>query len=52
MKNPDPIWHQRISFAKSGLRIVAGIALIAGYMVDAGLFLIIAELLGIVEEMV
>ena len=50
--NPDPVWHKRISFAKSALRIVAGAALINGFIIDAGLLIIIAEVLGIVEELV
>jgi hypothetical protein len=49
---PDPRWHQRISFVKSALRILAGVALIWGYTIDAGVFFIIAEVLGIVEEIV
>jgi hypothetical protein len=52
MNNPDPIWHQRISFLKSGFRIIAGMALVWGAIPDAGLFLIIAEVLGIIEELV
>ena len=53
---PDPKWHQRISFLKSGLRILAGACLIAGQahgqLWQAGVLLILAELLGIVEELV
>jgi len=50
---PDPIWHRNISFVKSGLRIVAGLFLIMSQsLVGAGLFLILAEILGIVEEIV
>lgn len=52
MNNPDPKWHQRISFVKSALRILAGAALINGFIVDAGFLIIVAEVLGIVEEMV
>lgn len=52
MNIPDPKLHQRISFAKSVLRIIAGGALIGGFFVDAGVFFIIAELLGIAEELV
>ena len=54
--NPDPIWHRNISFVKSAVRIAAGAALI---MVDvnmwatiAGALFIVAEVLGIVEEVV
>ena len=49
---PDPMWHQRISFVKSAFRIVAGAALIMGNLWVAGSFLIVAEVLGIVEELV
>ena len=52
MNQPDPKLHQRISFAKSGLRIVAGGTLMLGNFVLAGTLIIIAELLGIVEELV
>jgi len=52
MEQPDAKLHQRISFIKSGLRIVAGYSFICGNMVLGGSFLILAELLGIVEELV
>ena len=44
--------HFFVSLAKSGVRIIAGVALMAGHLVTAGLLLILAELLGIAEEMV
>jgi len=43
-------WHFQISLAKSCLRIMAGIALIRGELLNAGTLLIVAEVLGIVEE--
>lgn len=49
---PDPKWHQRISFAKSAIRIAAGTALAVEMFWTAGLLLIAAEVLGIVEEIV
>ena len=50
---PDPIKHQHISFVKSAVRIGAGIALIwPQSVVLAGALLIIAEVLGIIEELV
>jgi hypothetical protein len=50
---PDPIWHRNISFVKSALRIVAGLFLILSQsLIGAGIFLIAAEILGIVEEVV
>ena len=50
---PDPVKHKYISFAKSAVRIAAGISLIwPGSLMLAGLFLIAAEILGVVEEIV
>jgi hypothetical protein len=49
---PDPDRHRKISFAKSGLRILAGIALLYGNFITTGILLILAEILGIVEEIV
>ena len=51
-KHPDPVKHKYISFAKSGVRIAAGAALCLGSLWYAGGLLILAEVLGIVEEMV
>jgi hypothetical protein len=51
-KIPDPKLHQLISFIKSGLRIGAGTTLIQGMLVSAGVLLILAEILGVVEELV
>ena len=51
--HPDPVKHKYISFAKSAVRIAAGIALIwPQSIILAGVFLIAAEILGIVEELV
>ena len=44
--------HFYVSLAKSVIRIVAGACLISGNFVFAGTGFIIAEVLGIVEEMV
>lgn len=49
---PDPVKHKNISFIKSGVRIIAGISLIFGNVFYAGLLLIVAEGLGIFEELV
>lgn len=49
---PDPAWHARISFAKSALRVLAGLYLIYGNLIGAGVLLILAEILGVVEELV
>ena len=43
-------WHFIISIAKSMFRICAGSCLLIGDILLAGLLLIIAEFLGIVEE--
>jgi hypothetical protein len=43
--------HFYVSLAKSAVRIVAGMFLINGNLVIAGLLLIAAEGLGIVEEL-
>lgn len=52
MKTPDPKWHYRISLIKSGLRIGAGLSLIRGSIVPAGILLIAAEAFGVLEEIV
>ena len=44
-------WHFRISIAKSILRIGAGGALIQSYFLGAGILFILAEILGIIEEL-
>ena len=44
--------HFYVSLVKSGLRIIAGTALIYGFILEAGCFLIAAEILGVVEELV
>ncbi len=44
--------HFYVSLVKSGLRIGAGITLIQGLIVPAGVLFIAAEILGIVEEIV
>ena len=44
--------HFYVSMAKSVLRIIAGGNLVIGNLWMAGTFLILAELLGILEELV
>lgn len=44
--------HFYVSLVKSLIRILAGIALIYGSVFAAGVLLIIAEMLGIAEELV
>jgi hypothetical protein len=49
-KESKSSWHFRVSIAKSIFRICAGISLIIGDVFLAGLLLVAAEFLGIVEE--
>lgn len=49
-KDPSK-WHFRISIVKSGIRIAAGFRLIQGDLLGAGVLLIVAELLGVAEEL-
>jgi hypothetical protein len=44
--------HFYVSIAKSAVRIAAGAALIMGSLVVCGALIILAEILGIVEELV
>jgi len=44
--------HFYVSLSKSAIRIAAGVFLIQGNIVGAGLLLIGAELLGVIEEIV
>jgi hypothetical protein len=50
-KESKTSWHFWISLVKSGFRFGAGFALIFGKLPVAGALLIIAEVLGIAEEM-
>ena len=59
VSHPDPKKHLYISLIKSGFRIAAGLALAGGgwlemnpYIQGAGLVLVLAEILGIAEELV
>jgi hypothetical protein len=52
MNQPDPKLHQSVSLVKSAVRIGAGALLMWGPVWAAGLLLILAELLGIIEELV
>ena len=49
---PDPKKHQHVSFAKSGVRIVACLLGFAGMYQIGFLGLFLAELIGIYEELV
>ena len=48
---PDQKWHRRISFLKSGIRII-GYMFIPFNLIAATSLLIVSEVVGIVEELV
>ena len=50
-KLPDPKLHQQISFIKSGIRIL-GYTCIPFTLFWATIFLILSEVVGIIEELV
>jgi hypothetical protein len=52
MRQPDPKLHQQISIVKSAVRILAGATLMSSQFWWSGLLFILAELLGILEELV
>ena len=56
---PDPRKHKYVSFAKSAVRIAAGLGLAGGgwlernpYLMYGGLLIVVAEVFGIIEELV
>ena len=49
---PDPKNHLIASLIKSAFRIGAGVALATGFLTSAGILLVVAEVIGIVEELV
>lgn len=52
IKHPDAKKHLYVSLVKSGIRIIAGGCLINGNFIFAGVGFILAEILGVVEELV
>jgi hypothetical protein len=44
--------HSNVSFVKSALRVIAGVSLIFSDLILAGGLLILAEVLGVLEELV
>lgn len=52
IKHPDAKKHLYVSLAKSAIRILAGGCLVTGNFVFAGIGFILAEVLGVVEELV
>ncbi len=51
-QHPDAKKHLRISLAKSAIRILGAGGLIAGALPLAGICFLLAEVLGIAEELV
>jgi hypothetical protein len=51
VKESKTNWHFNISIVKSALRIAAGITLCKSDIWVAGMLFIVAEILGIVEEL-
>ena len=51
MNHPDPKKHQKISFAKSAMRITGYAALLVDPVIGV-ILLVASEILGIVEELV
>jgi len=43
-------FHTKVSLVKSSFRIISALALIKGDLLLAGIFLILAEIFGIIEE--
>ena len=53
MEHPDPEKHRFISFIKSGIRVSAcALAVIFGSVVILAVGLLVAELVGVYEELV
>jgi len=50
MRMPDPTTHFYVSLAKSIIRILAGGCIATGSLFSGGMLLVLAELLGILEE--
>ena len=48
---PDQKWHRKISFLKSGIRIV-GYVFIPFNLIAATALLVVSEVVGIIEELV
>lgn len=48
---PDQKWHRRISFIKSGIRII-GYGFIPFNLITATVLLVVSEAVGIIEELV
>lgn len=49
---PNPKNHLIASLIKSAFRIGAGVTLATGFLTTAGILFVVAEVIGIVEELV
>jgi hypothetical protein len=49
---PDPEKHLKLSIVKSAVRILAGASIVIGMVVIGGALLIVAEIIGVAEELV
>ena len=53
MEHPDPKMHRNVSFIKSGLRIAGCVCAIAsGDILGLAIALLVAEIVGVYEELV
>lgn len=53
MNHPDPKKHQLISFVKSGIRIAGCVcAMASGQVIGLAIALLVAEFVGVYEELV
>lgn len=53
MNHPDPKKHQYVSFAKSGIRIAGCVcAIYSGTILGLAIALLVAEIVGVYEELV
>ena len=50
-KESKSSWHFTVSLLKSLLRLTAGVLLSIGFLILSGIFFIVAEIFGIVEEL-
>jgi hypothetical protein len=49
---PDPEKHLKLSIIKSAVRVLAGASIVIGMVVIGGALLIVAEIIGVAEELV
>lgn len=49
---PDPEKHLKLSLIKSAFRVLAGVSIVIGLVVVGGALLVVAEVIGVAEELV